>query len=37
MIKLSLMTSHHILNDYCSKQLVHNDFRAIDQFCPLWL
>ncbi len=47
MIKLSLMISHmsfminglylphHVLNDYCPKQLVHNNFRAINHFCPL--
>jgi hypothetical protein len=27
--------SHHVLNDYCSKKLVRNDFRAINHFCPL--
>ncbi len=24
---------HHVLNDYCLKQFVFNDFRAINDFC----
>jgi hypothetical protein len=27
----------YVLNDYCFKQLLHNDFKAISYFCPLWL
>jgi hypothetical protein len=49
MFKLSLMTSHmsfmingwylphDVLNDYCFKQFVCNDFRAIGHFCFLSL
>jgi hypothetical protein len=49
MIKLLLMisymsfitnewnVSHHVLNNYWFKQFVHNDFKAIDHFCSLWL
>jgi hypothetical protein len=45
MFKLSQMISHmflmidgwnvphHVLNDYYSKHLIHNDFRAINHFC----
>jgi hypothetical protein len=48
MIKISLMISHmsvmtngwylphHVLNDYCPKQFVHNDSRAISHFGPLY-
>jgi hypothetical protein len=44
MVKLSLMISymffminglylsHHVLNDYCPKQLIFNDFKAISHF-----
>ncbi len=24
--------SHHVVNNYCSKKLVHNDFKAINHF-----
>ncbi len=27
-----LYLSHHVLNDYCCKQLILNDFRAISHF-----
>jgi hypothetical protein len=47
MIKLLLMISHmsfmingwnvphHVLNDYCPKELVHNNYRAIKHFRSL--
>ncbi len=29
-----IIVSHHVLNDYCSKQLVYNDFMVINHSCP---
>jgi hypothetical protein len=30
-----IIVSHCVLNDYCFKQLMHNNFRIINQFCLL--
>jgi hypothetical protein len=32
-----VIVPYHVLNDYCLKQLVHNDFKAINRFLILWL
>jgi hypothetical protein len=49
MIKLSLMISnmsfvtngwylpHHVLNDYCPKKFIHNNFKAITHICPFMI
>jgi len=29
-----IILPHHVINDYCSQQLICNDFRDISLFCP---
>ncbi len=30
-----IVVAHHVLNDYCPKQFVHNNFKAISHTCLL--
>ncbi len=30
-----IIVPHHLLNDYCLKQLIYNDFTVINHFSPL--
>jgi len=32
-----IIMPHHVLNDYGSKWLIFNDFKAINHYCSLWL